>query len=353
MSDAEHRSGIPYEQASEGFDAHYEGNTGYQGYPPPPTAQSGVYEMDGSSSRAVNQQPAGHRPNTDDYNQYQQEAMKIPSRQGLGDGRWDSVSECYMLDGEDIRNVPWEGGEMDEIDAFVSEELYIHSKLLIADDRVVICGSANLNDRSQLGDHDSEIAVIIQDPELIDSYMNGQPYRVSKFASSLRREIFRKHVGLLKPQNMQQPDANFQPVDVANLYDWGSEMDRQVEDPLSEDFQNLWNWQANTNTQAFGKVFHPVPSDNVKTWKEYESYYSRFFGQDATDKDKKKPSLYKWGHVVAENFSPGETGVKEVKEVLSSIKGNIVEMPLLFLKGEEDIAQEGVELNAFTEEIYT
>lgn len=36
--------------------------------------------------------------------------------------------QCYMLGGEDIRNVPWEGGAMDEIDAFVSEELYIHSK---------------------------------------------------------------------------------------------------------------------------------------------------------------------------------------------------------------------------------
>lgn len=34
-----------------------------------------------------------------------------------------------MLNGTDIRNVPWEGGAMDEIDAFVSEELYIHSKV--------------------------------------------------------------------------------------------------------------------------------------------------------------------------------------------------------------------------------
>jgi hypothetical protein len=38
-------------------------------------------------------------------------------------------AQCYMLGGEDIRNVPWEGGNMDEIDAFVSEELYIHSKV--------------------------------------------------------------------------------------------------------------------------------------------------------------------------------------------------------------------------------
>ena len=38
----------------------------------------------------------------------------------------------------------------------------MHSKLLIADDRVVICGSANINDRSLLGKRDSEIAVIVE-----------------------------------------------------------------------------------------------------------------------------------------------------------------------------------------------
>lgn len=34
-----------------------------------------------------------------------------------------------------------------EKENFVQEELYIHSKLCIVDDRVVICGSSNINDR--------------------------------------------------------------------------------------------------------------------------------------------------------------------------------------------------------------
>lgn len=46
-----------------------------------------------------------------------------------GSDRWDSVSECYMLNGTDIRSVPWDGAPEAEIDAFVSEELYIHSKV--------------------------------------------------------------------------------------------------------------------------------------------------------------------------------------------------------------------------------
>lgn len=198
---------------------------------------------------------------------------------------------------------------------------------MIADDQIVICGSANLNDRSQLGDHDSEIAIIIQDPSQIDSYMDGRSWRASKFAASLRRQVFRKHLGLLKPQDMERPDQNFEPIGVPNIYDWGSEEDRQVADPLSDEFQNLWNWRAKTNTDAFHKVFHPVPYDGVKNWKEYDDYYERFFHQEEKDKDKdKKPSQYKWGHVVAENFSPGDQGVREVKEVLSTIKGTLVEM---------------------------
>lgn len=44
----------------------------------------------------------------------------------------------------------------------VSELIYVHSKLMIVDDRVVICGSANINDRSMLGKRDSEVAVLIQ-----------------------------------------------------------------------------------------------------------------------------------------------------------------------------------------------
>jgi phospholipase D1/2 len=224
-------------------------------------------------------------------------------------------------------------------------------QLLVADDQIVICGSANLNDRSQLGDHDSEIAIIVQDPQTVDSYMDGRPYRASKFAASLRREIFRKHLGLLKPQDMERPDQNFEPIGVPNTYDWNSEEDRQVADPISDEFQSLWNWRAKTNTDAFEKVFHPVPTDQCRTWKQYDEYYERFFHQEEGDKDKnKKPSQYKVGHVVAENFGSG--GVKEVKEVLSTIRGTLVEMPLLFLK-DEDIAKEGLGLNAFTEDVYT
>jgi phospholipase D1/2 len=203
-----------------------------------------------------------------------------------------------------------------------------------------------------MGDHDSEIAVIIEDPAPVDSYMNGQPWRASKFAASLRRQIFRKHLGLLRPEIIDRPDANFEPIGVPNIYDWGTPEDIEVIDPISDNFLALWNYRAKANTDAFAKLFHPVPFDGVRNWKQYDDYYSRFFGQDTKNKANKKPSQYKWGHIVAEEFPPGEAGLKEVKELLSTIKGTLVEMPLLFLK-DEDIAKEGLGLNAWTEEVYT
>jgi phospholipase D1/2 len=40
-----------------------------------------------------------------------------------------------------------------------TEMIYIHSKLMIVDDLSVIIGSANINDRSMMGNRDSELAV--------------------------------------------------------------------------------------------------------------------------------------------------------------------------------------------------
>ena len=295
---------------------------------------------------------SGEYTDAQNYREYQQAAARLGSRDGLGNGRWDTVSECYMLGGCDIREVPWESGNVPEIDTFVSEELYIHSKVLIADDRTVICGSANLNDRSQLGYHDSEIAVVLEDPVGIDSCMNGKPWTAARFAATLRRQLCRKHLGLLPPQDMERPDQNFEPLDVPNIYEFGTAEDRAVKDPLSDQFLGLWNGRARQNTEAFGRIFHPVPHDNIRTWKDYDVFYEHFFKETGGKDGGKKPAKYKWGHVVAENFAPGEEGLREMKDLLSTIKGTLVEMPLLFLI-HEDIARVGLTLNAFTEEVYT
>ena len=62
---------------------------------------------------------------------------------------------------------------------------------MIVDDRRVICGSANLNDRSQKGSHDSEIAIVIEDMDLVESVMDGKKYMAGKLATQWRRQLMR------------------------------------------------------------------------------------------------------------------------------------------------------------------
>ena len=44
---------------------------------------------------------------------------------------------------------------------FLKKKIYIYIKLLIVDDKFALIGSANINDRSMLGNRDSEIAVFL------------------------------------------------------------------------------------------------------------------------------------------------------------------------------------------------
>jgi len=59
-----------------------------------------------------------------------------------------------------------------------TEIIYIHSKLMIVDDRRIIMGSANINDRSMLGTRDSEIAVLIEDEEVLESKLGEELFMV-------------------------------------------------------------------------------------------------------------------------------------------------------------------------------
>ena len=110
MKDAEQKSGVNYEDARREHDNVVD--------------SVGYHARDGKGD--------GTQYNPQEvYQRYQQAAAAIDGREGLGTGRWDTVSECYMLGGKDIREVPWQVGNVDEIDAFVSEELYIHSKVCV------------------------------------------------------------------------------------------------------------------------------------------------------------------------------------------------------------------------------
>jgi phospholipase D1/2 len=72
----------------------------------------------------------------------------------------------------------------------VQEIIYVHSKFMIVDDRKFIIGSSNINDRSMLGDRDSEIGIVVEDGALITSTMANKEFKVGKIPHEFRVKIF-------------------------------------------------------------------------------------------------------------------------------------------------------------------
>lgn len=164
----------------------------------------------------------------------------------------------------------FDGESSDEINNWIQEELYIHAKLLIVDDRIVICGSSNLNDRSQLGSHDSELSIVMEDTRTFQTTMDGQPYEAGWHAATLRRFLWREHLGLLPPQELDavgdpnaQPPGDDSPNDVFDRDDsWNF-----VEDPMSDEVWEMWTSRATRNTEIFRHLFHADPDDYGKKLK--------------------------------------------------------------------------------------
>lgn len=104
-------------------------------------------------------------------------------------------------------------GKINNQQVLTTEQLYIHAKIIIADDRVALIGSANINERSMLGDRDSECAAIVRDKDMIWSTMAGKPYQVGRFAHTLRLRLMREHLGLDVDEIMEeerQAEASFE-----------------------------------------------------------------------------------------------------------------------------------------------
>ncbi|KIO26629.1 hypothetical protein M407DRAFT_199455 [Tulasnella calospora MUT 4182] len=225
----------------------------------------------------------------------------------------DSLSQHLLADTTGLMSEQWLGSEQEERDCYVTELLYIHSKVMIVDDRRVIMGSANINDRSQKGDGDSEIAVIVEDTDQIETTMDGRPFVANRFAATLRRKIMKEHLGLIPPQFCEtgkEPVTSFmRAVPYPSEDETQSNEDRLVADPLSDQFLELWDGTARKNRQIFGEIFKTVPTDVVRNWDQYKAYLPKV----------------KTGHIAS------DLPIYQVKEKLAGIRGAIVTAPIDFL----------------------
>ena len=74
------------------------------------------------------------------------------------------------------------------------QEIYVHSKLIIIDDRYVAVGSANVDARSM---HiETELTLGIVDGETVASRLDGNPTTVCRFAKDLREQLWKEHLGV-------------------------------------------------------------------------------------------------------------------------------------------------------------
>lgn len=103
----------------------------------------------------------------------------------------------------------------------------------------------------------------MEDSQLIDSTMDGQHFQAGHHAATLRRLLWREHLGLLPAQAINaQDDPNAQPPDVCpNDVMEGPEYDF-VADPLSDQVWERWTGNATRNTDIFRHLFRADPDDH-------------------------------------------------------------------------------------------
>ena len=186
----------------------------------------------------------------------------------------------------------------------VTELIYIHSKLLIVDDQKVLIGSANINDRSMLGDRDSEFAVIMEEECNYKSVMNNKDYMCSEYAISLRKALMAEHFNL---------KIN----------------DKILDDPLNDKLWKLMKDKAKNNTFIYDKIFDCYPHNKFNNLTKL-----------------KERKMFKTPEEIKQLK-------KDYEDNIGKIDGHIVEFPYAFLKDEElDIAFFSKE-NLIPERIFT
>jgi phospholipase D1/2 len=159
----------------------------------------------------------------------------------------------------------------------VTEIVYVHSKCMIIDDDKAIIGSANINDRSQLGSNDSEIAMIVKDSKKIKTMIRGVNKEVSSSVYKFRMKLFKEHSGI--------------------------EDEEYLRDPLSPEFNQIWKIRAKENTEFYRHVFRAYPDDEILSIRDIANFEA-------------------------------QAKLEDYDLLASDIKGNLVEFPLHFLENE-------------------
>ena len=169
-----------------------------------------------------------------------------------------------------------------------TEQCYVHSKLMIVDDDIMIASSANINDRSMKGPRDTEIGFRIR----------RHPDSPS-FIGDFRVKLMNFHTGI----GNKSPDALvFRCVNKVSI--------------------NMWKRIACQNTRCLEVLFPSIPSSEVKTLsvyrkkkKEWAAFRKRLQVQEQENKEQMKAPK----HAISFNVrSPWKTRTKQLSQKRAS-----------------------------------
>ncbi|CAK9007785.1 Phospholipase D zeta 1 (PLDzeta1) (Phospholipase D p1) (AtPLDp1) (Phospholipase D1 PHOX and PX-containing domain protein) [Durusdinium trenchii] len=116
-----------------------------------------------------------------------------------------------------------------------TELIYVHSKVLVVDDEACMIGSGNINDRSLSGGRDTEVSVVIEEPQTKVGAA-GRP----RFVHDYRMALFREHFG----------DA--------------ADIESALLRPWEDDHFKALRGIAQRNTEIFDEVFKVLPRDQCR-----------------------------------------------------------------------------------------
>jgi phospholipase D1/2 len=116
----------------------------------------------------------------------------------VGPSWTDYLTFLFLADWHAVPQKQWaQGKRKARLKAHQRYMVYVHSKMMIVDDRFLLLGSANLNERSLAGDRDTEIACAFWPGR------NQEKTCIDKL-SAFRKKLFTEHFGKL-PQNADDP----------------------------------------------------------------------------------------------------------------------------------------------------
>lgn len=221
--------------------------------------------------------------------------------------------------------------------------------------------------------------MLIEDTDMVSSYMDGKEYKAAKFAHSLRMQLFKEHLGLLNFNDWEkllqggnvatEPNVTVDgtptethhanehvteeeiqqfekagPAAVLN-YDKRSKVtdfcgdsngtaaattttststnttkarvDAQVLDPLADHCcKDIWNATAKNNTLIYRELFRCVPDDTVHTFEQHRKFLP-------------DPTKIPHGHI-----ADPELHGRDIRQKLARVRGHLVQFPSDYLKDE-------------------